>query len=155
MSENRTEVFVGGAVMALAVGFAIYAGQVAGLSVGAKDGYALTASFRSVEGVTLGTDVRLAGVKIGTVSGLDLNTQTYRAETTVQIIDGIEIPDDSSISVASEGLLGGTFIEVIPGGSPFALAPGDEFFDTQGAVGLIPLLLKFVTGSGSDTGSEQ
>ncbi|HBS50085.1 MAG TPA: outer membrane lipid asymmetry maintenance protein MlaD [Rhodobacteraceae bacterium] len=147
MSYKTTEVLVGGAVLAGALAFAVYASQATGLSRGG-DGYELHASFRSLEGVSVGTDVRLAGVKIGTVTGMELNPQTYRADATVVVSDGIEIPDDSAITVASEGLLGGNFIEVVPGGSPFYFAPGDEFSDTQGAVSLISLLLKFVSGDG-------
>lgn len=151
MSTNSTEVIVGGAVLAGAIAFAIYAGQATGFSRG-KDGYELHASFRSLEGVSVGTDVRLAGVKIGAVTGMDLDLETYRAATTVSIQDGIEIPDDSAIIVSSEGLLGGNFVEVMPGGSPFYFAPGDEFSDTQGAVSLISLLVKFVAGDGGNGG---
>ena len=61
---------------------------------------------------------------------------------------GIEIPDDSAIVVASEGLLGGNFIEINPGGSPFYYGPGDQIQDTQGSVSLISLLMKFVGGEG-------
>ncbi len=145
MSHNPTEIAVGGVVLAAAIGFAVYAGQAAGLSQGGS-GYELSASFRSVEGVSVGTDVRLAGVKIGTVTGLELNPETFRADTTFSVLEGIEIPDDSAVVVASEGLLGGTFVEVMPGGSPFGFEPGDEIDDTQGAVSLITLLLKFVSG---------
>lgn len=146
MSHNTSEVLVGGAVLAAAIAFAIYAGQATGLSRGGS-GYELTASFRSLEGVTVGTDIRLAGVKIGTVSGVELNTETFRADTILSVREGIEIPDDSAVVVSSEGLLGGNFVEIMPGGSPFYFAPGDEIADTQGAVSLISLLLKFVAGS--------
>lgn len=145
MAYNRTEVVVGGVVLAAAIGFAVYAGQTAGFTSGGA-GYPLHASFRSSEGISVGTDVRLAGVKIGSVTGMDLNTQTYRADTTVTIRDGIEIPDDSAMVVSSEGLLGGNFVEIMPGGSSFYFEPGDEVTDTQGAVSLISLLLKFVSG---------
>lgn len=145
MAENTTEVIVGGAVLALAIGFGVYATQVAGLSGGAA-GYPLTASFRSAEGIQVGTDVRLAGVRVGSVTGVDLNTETYRAVTTFTVQDGLEIPDDSAVLVSSEGLLGGSYLEISPGGSPFFLAPGEEVLDTQGAVSLISLLLKYVSG---------
>ncbi len=147
MAENTSEIIVGGAVLALAAGFMIYAGQVTGFAR-QSDNYSLHASFRSVEGIAVGTDVRLAGVKIGSVSGLNLNPQTYRAETTVTIPKDIQIPDDSSISIASEGLLGGNFVEIVPGGSLTYFKPGAEIEDTQGAVSLISLLMKFVTGKG-------
>lgn len=148
MSQNKTEILVGGAVLAAAIAFAVYAGQATGLS-GGPQGYALTASFRSLEGVGVGTDVRLAGVKIGSVTEVVLNPVTFRADTEFSVIKGLEIPDDSAAVISSEGLLGGNFLEIMPGGSPFNFAPGDDIEDTQGAVSLISLMLKFVSGSGS------
>lgn len=147
MSETKTEVAVGAAVLAVAAGFLIYAGQVTGLSAPAA-GYPLTASFRSLEGVSVGTDVRLAGVKVGSVTAVSLNPDTFRADTTITVLDGIVLPDDTSILISSEGLLGGNFVELMPGGSPFNLSPGDEIIDTQGAVSLVSLLMKFVGGEG-------
>ena len=147
MSHNTTEVLVGGVVLAVAIAFAVYTGQSTGLARG-SDGYELSASFRSIEGVAVGTDVRLAGVKIGTVTRVELNTDTYRADTTFSVADGISIPDDSAVVVSSEGLLGGNFVEIVPGGSEFYFEPGNQIEDTQGAISLVTLLLKFVTGSG-------
>jgi phospholipid/cholesterol/gamma-HCH transport system substrate-binding protein len=66
------------------------------------------------------------------------------------VADGILIPDDSAAVISSEGLLGGNFVEVMPGGSPFYFGAGDEITDTQGAVSLISLLVKFVAGDGSE-----
>ena len=152
MAENTGEVLVGGAVLAAAIGFVIYAGQATGFTTGST-GYPLTASFRSIEGVTVGTDVRLAGVKIGTVTEMVLNPETYRADTTFSVVEGIQIPDDSAIVISSEGLLGGNFVEVFPGGSPFFYEAGDEILDTQGSVSLISLLLKYVGSGGGDTGN--
>ena len=144
MSDHRAEVLVGGVVLAAAIGFVVYAGQITGFS---RDGdtYPLTASFRSLEGVTVGTDVRLAGVKIGTVTEISLNPDTYRADTVLSVRDGVQIPDDSAVIVASEGLLGGNYVEISPGGSLFYLEPGEEILDTQSAVSLVSLLLKFFT----------
>lgn len=147
MIENKTEVLVGGAVLAVVAGFLIYAAQITGMGSRA-DSYPLTASFRSIEGVSIGTDVRLAGVKIGTVKDIALNAQTYRADATIAIQSGVEIPEDSAITIASEGLLGGNFVEIVPGGSPFMLEAASEIEDTQSAVSLVSLLLKFVSGGG-------
>ena len=146
-TTNMTEVLVGAVVLAGAIVFAVYAGQTAGISRGGET-YALNASFRSLEGVTVGTDVRLAGVKIGAVTDVTLDVDTYRADTEFGISRGIEIPDDSAAVISSEGLLGGNFVEIMPGGSAFYFAPGDEITDTQGAVSLISLLVRFVSGSG-------
>jgi phospholipid/cholesterol/gamma-HCH transport system substrate-binding protein len=153
MAENTTEVLIGGAVLAVAIGFVVYAGQATGFGR-ASGGYPLKASFRSVEGVTVGTDVRLAGVKVGTVTDVRLNAETYRADTTFSVARGVEIPDDSAIVVSSEGLLGGNFVEIYPGGSPFFYSEGDEVLDTQGAVSLISLLLKYVGSGGGDAAPE-
>lgn len=149
MSHSAGEIVLGAAVLAVAAGFVVYAGQLTGFG-GERDGYALNASFRSAEGVTVGTDVRLAGVKIGTVTDVDLNPETYRAETTFTLDEGVRIPDDSAAVVASEGLLGGNFVEISPGGSMFYFAPGEEIIDTQGAVSLTSLLVRFVTGEAEE-----
>ncbi|MEM6577685.1 MAG: outer membrane lipid asymmetry maintenance protein MlaD [Pseudomonadota bacterium] len=144
-AENKTEVAVGGLVVAIAAGFIIYAGQVSGLSVGGDD-YPLVASFRSADGVEVGTDVRLAGVKVGRVTELYLDPETYRAQATIAVSNAIDVPDDSALAVSSEGLLGGNFVEILPGGSPFFYEPGDQIEFTQGSVSLIGLLTKFVAG---------
>jgi phospholipid/cholesterol/gamma-HCH transport system substrate-binding protein len=148
MAENRAEMIAGAAVLATAIGFVIYAGQLTGVGA-APRGYDLTASFRSLEGVTVGTDVRLAGVKVGSVSDIRLDPATYRAETVLTVNTAVKVPDDSAVVISSEGLLGGNFVELVPGGSPFFFEPGAEIEDTQGAVSLVSLLMKFVTG---DTG---
>lgn len=146
MSESKTEVLVGGVVLAVAAGFLIYAGQATGFSPAKTSDYQLAASFRSGEGVTIGTSIRLAGVKIGTVSGMELNPQTYRADTVLSLKNSVLIPDDSAAVISSEGLLGGNFVEIFPGASMENFAAGDEVLDTQGSVSLISLMMKFVSG---------
>lgn len=149
MSENASEVIAGGVVLALAIGFLVYAGQ--NTSYASRAGsYELTASFRSVEGITVGSDVKLAGVKVGTITRLDLNPTTYFADARIAMKDGILLPEDSAILISSEGLLGGNYVEVIPGGSLVNLEPGDEIEDTQGAVSLVSLLMKFVGNGAKD-----
>ena len=145
MSEKRLEIFVGAAVITVAAAFLVYVFQSTGSGL-AADRYSLSASFRSAEGVTVGTDVRLAGVKVGSVSAIELDPVTYRAKTQLAVQSDIQIPDDSAIIVSSEGLLGGSFIEILPGGSPFYVEEGGELEDTQSAVSLVNLLLKFVGG---------
>jgi len=145
MSHTAGEVALGAVVLAAALGFGVYAVQSTGAGLGAQT-YDLSASFRSIEGVSVGTDVRLAGVKVGTVSQIALNPQTYRADTVVTLQETVQIPDDSAIIIASEGLLGGNYVEISPGGSPFYFAPGEEILDTQGSVSLLTLLLRYVGG---------
>jgi phospholipid/cholesterol/gamma-HCH transport system substrate-binding protein len=145
MAYERAEILAGAAVLAVALGFVVYAAQGAGLTRG-PESYPLVASFRSAEGISIGTDVRLAGVKVGTVTDLTLNPATFFADTTISMRQDVALPVDSTILVSSEGLLGGSFIEVLPGGALENLEPGAEIEDTQGAVSLINLLMKFVGG---------
>ena len=147
MSGTRTEIAAGAAVLAIAAAFAFYAAKGAGLTGGGGATYPLIASFRAVDGISAGSDVRLAGMKVGTITSLTLNPQTFFADAVIQVRDDIQLPTDSAILISSEGLLGGNFVEIIPGGESENLAAGDEIEDTQGSVSLVSLLLKFVGGS--------
>lgn len=150
MSENTTEVIVGSIVLAGAIGFLMYAGQLTGFTSGNAPANSYNASFRSIEGVSVGTDVRMAGVKVGTVTELVLNPETFRAEAEFTVNNDVMLPDDTAVIVSSEGLLGGNFVELLPGGALENLTPGAEIEDTQSSVGLVELLLKFVSGSKSE-----
>jgi phospholipid/cholesterol/gamma-HCH transport system substrate-binding protein len=154
MSENKTEVLAGAAVLGAALAFVFYAAQSTGLAGNAAT-YNLKASFRSLDGITLGSDVRMAGVKVGTITSIDLNPKTYFADATVAVQNNLQLPDDSAILISSEGLLGGNFIELVPGGSETNLAPGAEIEDTQGSVSLISLLMKFVSGKSDNAASSE
>lgn len=150
MAYERAEIIAGAGVLAVAIGFAVYAGQGSGL-MRQPEGYPLLASFRSVEGITVGSDVRLAGIKVGTITDLTLNPQTFFADARIEVRNDVLLPVDSAILISSEGLLGGNFVEILPGGALENLGPGEEIEDTQGAVSLITLLMKFAGGSGEDT----
>lgn len=153
MADQKLEIAAGAAVIAVALAFAIYAGKDTGMSAAAAGTYPLKASFRSVEGVAVGADVKLAGVKIGTITGLTLNPTTFMADASIAVDKSIQLPTDSAIVISQDGLLGGNYVEILPGGMPDVLAPGEEIEDTQGAVSLISLLLKFVGGGSSGSSS--
>ena len=150
MANSAAETLIGALVLAVAGGSVLYASRIADIGGTGGDAYALTANFNSVQGVSVGTDVRMAGVKIGSVSDLELNPETYLAKATFAITGEIMIPDDSDVKVASEGLLGGNFIEITPGGSEFMFADGDEILFTQSAISFLNLLLKFVTDGAAE-----
>lgn len=151
MTESRTEVAVGAVVLVVALGFLAYVAQATGLRRTTQGDLQVSASFRSAEGVSVGTDVRLAGVRIGAVTQMALDPESFRANTMLRLDPAVPIPVDSSAIVASEGLLGGTYIEIMPGGSFDVLGDGDAIIDTQGAVSLLQLLLQYVAG-GSEPG---
>jgi phospholipid/cholesterol/gamma-HCH transport system substrate-binding protein len=149
MADTRMEILAGTAVLAVALGFLVYANRD-GSIVQASGTYPLSASFRSVEGISVGSDIRMAGVKVGTITDLTLNPATFMADAKLAVRSDLVLPDDSAIVISSEGLLGGNFVEVLPGGSTENLAPGAEIEDTQGAVSIVTLLMKFA-GGGGDT----
>jgi phospholipid/cholesterol/gamma-HCH transport system substrate-binding protein len=104
----------------------------------------------------VGTDVRLAGVKVGRVSAISLNSQTYMADARISLPDTVALPVDSAAIIQSDGLLGGSYILIQPGGSPDDLRPGDEIEEVQGAVSLLQLMMKFVDSQASgDRGPPQ
>ncbi len=145
MANSIAETVIGAVVLAAAAGFVVYAGQSRGLQIGG-DSYPLTASFRSADGISVGTDVRVAGINVGSVTGLDLDPATYRAKATFSVDDKLQIPTDSDVKISSESLLGGNFVEITPGASEDVLAAGDEIVNTQGSVSLLNLLMRFGTG---------
>ena len=147
--ENPIETLVGAVVLLGAAGFAYFAASAGGASV--SGGYNLKAQFSSATGVAVGTDVRVAGVKIGRVANLELNQSTYRAEATLFVRESVELPVDSLAKVTSENLLGGTFIALEPGAEDAMLQEGDSITLTQGAPDLLDLIQQF-SGSESDSG---
>ncbi len=149
MASNVSETLIGAVVVATAVGFLAYAGQVAGLG-SRGDSYELQARFTSAQGLNVGGEVQIAGVRIGTITKLELDRKTYQAITTFTVRSDVEVPEDSEAKVASKGLLGGNFLEITPGGSDYMLEAGSEVEFTQGSVSLLNLLMKFASGSGKN-----
>ena len=142
-TRNTTEVLTGLVVLAVAGGFLGYALAHSGQSRISR-GYTLLARFDNVAGLAIGAPVRLAGVKVGTVEAEDVDPKTYLANVRMTIRDGIALPRDSSVTVASEGLLGGEYLAIDPGADERTLQPGQAITITQGAVSLQDLLGKFI-----------
>lgn len=140
---ERAESWVGAAVLLVAAGFLAWSLPTGWRGAG-RGGYELRAAFPDVDGIEKGTDVRLAGVPVGRVSRVELNPKTYMAEARLRLPDDLRLPSDSAAVIRTDGLLGGSYIELQPGGAPDDLAPGDEIEDVQGAVSLLSLMMKFV-----------
>ncbi len=153
-AAERAELWVGAAVLAVAAGFLAWSSAGSGFAAQLGSGYELRAAFPNVDGIEVGTDVRVAGVKVGRVSAVELNPQTYFAEARLRIAEAILLPSDSAALIQSDGLLCGSYIELQPGGAPDNLAPGDEIEDVQGAVSLLSLMMKFVDSQASGDGNE-
>jgi phospholipid/cholesterol/gamma-HCH transport system substrate-binding protein len=136
------EALVGLVVVAVAAWFIAFAWQRTG--GGVSDAIEVKALFPSTSGVSVGTDVRVAGIKVGEVTGQRLDPESYQAELTLALNRKLPVPSDSSASIASEGLLGGSHIQLTPGGSPTPLKSGDMIFDTQGAIDMMSLIGSFI-----------
>jgi phospholipid/cholesterol/gamma-HCH transport system substrate-binding protein len=140
--RNLAELVAGGVVLAVAVGFLGYAVAHTGRST--VSGYTLTAKFERIDGVSIGSDVRLAGVKIGNVTAARIDPQSYQAIVTFSVQPGVKLPKDSSAEITSDGLLGGKFLSLVPGGDEKMLVDGGQVTITQSAVSLEQLLGKFI-----------
>ncbi len=151
MQNSTVETLIGAVVIAVAVFFLVFAYTTT--SVGGISGYDLTARFNRVDGVNVGTDVELSGVKIGTVSAIILDPKTYQPTLHLSIKRDVQIPDDSSVKITSAGLLGSNYLSISPGGSDAMLKPGGQITNTQGSVDLIGLVARAMMGGSESGGS--
>ena len=147
MGGNLVETLIGAVVLAVAGVFLFFAYTKADLA--SIDGYELKARFEKIDGISVGSDVTMAGIKIGTVTGQDLDPTSYLAIVRLSIRNDIKLPLDSSIKVSSAGLLGDQYLAISPGADSAMLAQGDEIEYTQGAVDLTELIGKAIYSSGS------
>ena len=101
------------------------------------------ASFNDVSGISVGSNIKLAGVTVGKVLELKLDEINYTAEMVLGINRKIKIPNDSEIIITSEGLLGGNYVSISPGGSDIFLKANEKFSFTQSSLSLNNLIQKF------------
>jgi phospholipid/cholesterol/gamma-HCH transport system substrate-binding protein len=140
--RNAAEVLAGLMVLIVAAGFLAYALATSGAA--GVPGYPLAAQFDRIDGLTVGSDVRMAGVKIGAVTATSINPKTYMAVVDFTVQKDIKLPSDSSAAIASQSLLGGKYLSLVPGGSETMIAVGGQVTITQGSVSLEDLLGKFI-----------
>ena len=158
--RSLAEVATGGIVLAVAAVFLGYAILHSGRGAVNADGMQLSAGFDKIDGLSNGADVRIAGVKVGTVTDSRINPQSFAAELTLKVDRTLKLPQDTSAEITSEGLLGGKYVSLVPGGSDKLLADGSRITETQGSVSLESLLGRFIfsvtqMNSGSDKSGEQ
>lgn len=138
MKHNVIETAMGVVVLAIAGIFVVFAMRTANIDT--ADGYVVKGSFTNANGVIVGSDVRIGGVKVGSVSRLDLDPVSYQAVVTMMLNDNVKIPDDSSATIRSESLMGGKFLALDPGGSDAMLGNGGVIKHTQSTPDLEQLL---------------
>jgi phospholipid/cholesterol/gamma-HCH transport system substrate-binding protein len=140
--RNAAEVLAGLLVLVVAGGFLAYALATSGAA--SVPGYTLSAAFDRIDGLTTGSDVRMAGVKVGSVTKTAIDPKTYLAVVDFTVQQSIKLPTDSSAAVASDSLLGGKYLSLVPGGNDAMLPANGRVTVTQSSVSLEDLLGKFI-----------
>jgi phospholipid/cholesterol/gamma-HCH transport system substrate-binding protein len=142
---NVAETLIGAGVVVVALVFAALAYYRTG--AGHLSGYEINAKVPKADGLAVGTDVRLAGIKVGTVSDLTLDPKTYLVTVHMNIRNDIKLPVDSSVLVTQSGFLGGQYLSITPGGDEQMMAAGSYFENAQGSIDVMGLVGRFATGA--------
>ena len=148
MQRNMLETVMGAIVLLTAVVFVSLAYEAA--NIRGTDGYELEAEFGATGGLSVGDDVRISGIKVGRISRQELDPVTYAARIVMSLDERIRIPADSSARITAASLLGGNYLELIPGADEDMMQPGEVIYDTRDPVSLTDLLGKAVFSAAND-----
>jgi phospholipid/cholesterol/gamma-HCH transport system substrate-binding protein len=153
MKRNIIETVLGAVVLLVAGVFLAY--STSATKAGTIEGYDVFVNFNEVGGLKTGSDVRVSGVKIGSVKHIDLDPATYQAKVTLSIEDDVKLPADTAARVSSESLMGGAYLALDPGGDEENIRPGGRVKYAQDAQNLETLLGKFIFSmQGKDSGKD-
>ncbi|HPF78023.1 MAG TPA: outer membrane lipid asymmetry maintenance protein MlaD [Alphaproteobacteria bacterium] len=142
MKRNIIETVLGAVV--LGVAFLFLAFSYSSANIGSTDGYEIRARFSSIGGLNVGDKVVISGVKVGSVSRVALDKDTYLADVYLDIDPAYQLPDDTAAFITSESLLGGLYLQLEPGASEDMIAPGGAIEYTQAPQNLEQLLGQFI-----------
>ncbi len=148
MRSNILEAIIGAIVLVVAGLFLSFAYRSD--ATHGKKGYELTAKFDRIDGLTLGNDVRVSGVKVGIVEGITIDPASYMAVVKLRVYQDIHLPTDTIAEIISESFMGGKYVALVPGGADDNLKPGDTINFTQSAVSLESLIGKFMFSKSDD-----
>ena len=152
MQRNTLETVMGAIVLLAAAGFVTLAYEAADIK--GNGGYEIIAEFGSTGGLSVGDDVRISGIKVGRITEQSLDPITYSARIAMAIAPDIEIPADSSARITAASLLGGNYLELMPGAEDEMLPAGAVIYDTHDPVSISDLLGKMVFSSGNNAASQ-
>ena len=150
MDRNIVETLMGAVVILIAVAFILTSYKSANIT-SISESYVLHAKFKDIGTLSIGSDVRVGGIKVGTVSKQYLDPAQYMAVIEINILNSLQLPKDSSAIIASDGLLGGKYLTIEPGADDRFLREGDEIKYTQDAINIESLIGKFAFGSIGNT----
>ncbi len=152
MKRNVIETALGAVVLAAAILFLAFGYSSA--NMGTVDGYEVHARFSSIGGLSLGDKVVISGVKVGKVSRIELDKETYLADVYLDIGKQYKLPDDTAAFISSESLLGGLYLQLEPGASEDMVEAGGLIEYTQAPQNLEQLLGQFIFNM-QDSGDEK
>lgn len=142
MRRNVIETVLGGVVLLVAALFLVLAYTNASLRT--VSGYELVAKFDRIDGLNQGSDVKVSGIKVGTITSQDIDPQSYLAVVHFTVDPRIKLPVDSAAEVVSEGLLGSKYLSLVPGADAKMLQAGQEVRFTQSPINLESLIGQFM-----------
>lgn len=143
MKQNVIETLIGFLVIVLAIGFLSFSYKVIN-TANNHSNYKLFADFQDVNGIQEGAEIRLSGIKIGKVGKISLNSEMYLANTELLINKSVQVPKDSRAIISTDGIFGGNYVRISPGGSEQILANGDQIILTQSALNIEELVNKLL-----------
>lgn len=142
MRRNLIETILGGVVLVVAGLFLVFAYSNSGIQ--AVSGYEVFAKFDRIDGLKNGGDVRMSGIKVGTVLSQEIDPETYLAVVRLSVAPSIKLPLDSAAEIVSDGLLGGKYLSLVPGAEEKMIQPGGEIKFTQSPLNLESLISQFM-----------
>jgi len=147
MKKIKLEMIVGVFLLAGFISFAWLAVKMGDINPFANETYPVTARFTSISGLKAGSTIELAGVIVGKVSSIELDTGDYEAVVHLSIDKQVELQDDSIASIRTAGIIGDKYIKLSPGGSDIILEAGDEIEETEPSISLEELVSKYIFDS--------
>ncbi|MDC0457253.1 MlaD family protein [Alphaproteobacteria bacterium] len=142
MRYSLIEILMGAIVLSIAIGFLSLGMQ--SINSNQKVGYDISLIFGSSAGLKNGDNVKISGINVGKIINLDLNLDDYNAKVAIKLNQNIKIPDDSSARITSTSLLGGNFIDIIPGVSDTYMKPNEIIYNTSDPVSFTDMLGKVI-----------
>ena len=152
MNKNFVETLVGALVIAIAAMFLWFAYSTTTIKQNGNS-YKLIAQFNRADGLNLGSDVRIGGIKMGKVTSLTIDPKTYQAVVEISIVSGIQVPADTTAEIIGNGLLGEKYVSLVPGSDAEMLKNGGKLEFTQSSISLEGLLGKYIFGGDKKVGS--
>ncbi len=153
MKRSVIETILGAVVLFVAVFFLVFSYNTA--NVKQVSGYSVVADFSNIGGLSVGDDVQVSGVKVGSVTGVDIDPETYLARVSLSVDPKYKLPLDTAAIISSQSLLGGKYLSLEPGADEDYLEDGDRIEYTQAPQNLEQLLGQFIFSmSGQKDGEE-